>query len=467
VGILFGTDGVRGLANAKLTPELAFKLGRCGAAVLLAHVTDGQATVLIGRDTRRSGTMLEAALAAGFCSMGVNVVKLGVVPTPTVAWLTRNQSVTGVGPAGSAAVRPAAGVMISASHNPSPDNGIKFFDAKGFKLPDEIEAEIEALVLAGDDALPRPVGKEVGTITEDLTLVEAYVDHVTKLAPEGLEGLRIAVDTGHGAAWEIAPFVLRGLGADVKVLHDAPDGDNINDGCGSTHLDILKREVITNSLDLGLAFDGDADRLLAVDHAGNEVDGDHLMLICLKHGLETGRFAAPSVVATVMSNLGFEQAIGELGGELVRAKVGDRYVLEEMVKRDIRLGGEQSGHLIFLDDNTTGDGLISALRVLSAIRAAAKPLRELAAAMKDYPQVLKNVRVGSTEGWQEDAVIQREIAAATATLAETGRILVRASGTEPLIRVMVEGQEAALIHRLADHLCEIIQQRLVGTPQPA
>jgi phosphoglucosamine mutase len=403
--------------------------------------------------------MLEAALAAGFCSMGVNVVRLGVVPTPTVAWLTRNASLGGT--------HAAAGVMISASHNPSPDNGIKFFDANGFKLPDEIEAEIEALVLADDDQLPRPTGKELGTITEDFALVEAYVDHVSKLVSEGLEGMRIVVDTGHGAASEIAPFVLRGLGADVKVLHDAPDGDNINDGCGSTHLDILKREVVANSFDLGLAFDGDADRLLAVDHAGNEVDGDHLMLICLKHGLATGRFTSPAVVATVMSNLGFEQALGELGGELVRAKVGDRYVLEEMLKRDIRLGGEQSGHLIFLDDNTTGDGLISALRVLSAIKAAAKPLRELAAEMTDYPQVLLNVRVASTQGWQDDAVIQREIAEATDTLAGTGRILVRASGTEPLIRVMVEGQEAAMIHRLAEHLCETIRQRLAGTPLPA
>lgn len=464
MGKLFGTDGVRGLANDKLTPELAFKLGRCGAAVLLAHVPAGQATVLIGRDTRRSGTMLEAALAAGFCSMGVNVIRLGVVPTPTVAWLTRNQAIAD-GPDGP--IRPAAGVMISASHNPAPDNGIKFFDANGFKLPDEIEAEIEALILADDDALPRPVGQALGTISEDLSLVEAYVDHVSKLVPEGLEGLRIVVDTGHGAASEIAPFVLRGLGADVKVLHDEPNGDNINDGCGSTHLDVLKREVLANSFDLGLAFDGDADRLLAVDHAGNEVDGDHLMLICLKHGLATGRFTSPSIVATVMSNMGFEQALGELGGELVRAKVGDRYVLEEMIRRDVRLGGEQSGHLIFLDDNTTGDGLISALRVLSAVKAAGKPLRELAAEMQDFPQVLKNVRVGSTQGWQDDATIQREIASATETLAGSGRILVRASGTEPLIRVMVEGQDAAMIHRLADHLCAVIQERLVGAPQPA
>lgn len=459
MGKLFGTDGVRGLANAKLTPELAFKLGRCGAAVLLAHVTEGRPTVLIGRDTRRSGTMLEAALAAGFCSMGVDVVRLGVVPTPTVAWLTRNAQVSGV--------RPAAGVMISASHNPSPDNGIKFFDAQGFKLPDEIEAEIEDLVLADEDTLPRPTGRELGTITDDFSLVEAYIEHVSKLVPEGLEGMRIVVDTGHGAASEIAPFVLRGLGADVKVLHDAPDGDNINDQCGSTHLDILKHQVVENGFDLGLAFDGDADRLLAVDHAGNEVDGDHLMLMCLKHGLSTGRFMSPTVVATVMSNMGFEKALAELGGELVRAKVGDRYVLEEMLKRDVRLGGEQSGHLIFLDDNTTGDGLISALRVLSAIKAAGKPLRELAAEMTDYPQVLKNVRVASTLGWHEDAEIQREIEAATQSLAGTGRILVRASGTEPLIRVMVEGQEAAMIHRLAEHLCEVIQRRLTATPQPA
>ncbi len=452
MGKYFGTDGVRGLANAKLTPELAFKLGRAGAAVLLQQHRGDRPVIMVGRDTRRSGTMLEAALTAGICSVGVDVWHLGVVPTPTVAWLTANRG-------------GAAGVMISASHNPSPDNGIKFFSGDGFKLPDDVEAAIEALLDAPEDLLPRPTGAELGTVVDRPDLVEAYVLHVGSLIPEGLSGMRLAVDTGHGAAYAIAPRVLRALGAEVKVLNDAPDGDNINRDCGSTHLEGLCEAVRTGGYQLGLAFDGDADRLLAVDEQGRPVDGDHLMLICLEHALATGRLKKPSVVATVMSNLGFEEAIARLGGELVRAKVGDRYVLEEMQKRDIRLGGEQSGHLIFLDDNTTGDGLNSAVRLLSAIRAAKKPLSELAAGMVDYPQTLKNVRLASTQGWQENAAIQAAIRQAEQELEGAGRLLVRASGTEPLIRVMVEGKDETQIHAIADRLIDLITRELTQAPQ--
>lgn len=450
MGKYFGTDGVRGLANEQLTAELAFELGRAGAAVLLEHQHGERPVVFIGRDPRRSGTMLEASLAAGFCSAGVDVWRLGVVPTPTVAWLTAHRG-------------GACGAMISASHNPSPDNGIKFFSGSGFKLPDELEAEIENLLDTEEDTLPRPTGAALGTISDRFDLVEAYEAHVKGLASD-LSGVRIAIDTANGAASAIAPKVLRSLGAEVLVLHDNPDGDNINRDCGSTHLGSLSEAVVKGGYHLGLAFDGDADRLLAIDENGKMVDGDHLMLICMEHAIKEGRLAKSAVVATVMSNLGFEEAIGKLGGEFVRAKVGDRYVLEEMQKRDIRLGGEQSGHVIFLDDNTTGDGLISALRVLSAYKAADRPFSELAAHMVVYPQVLKNVRLASTKDWQENVNISKAIAAAEAELVGTGRLLVRASGTEPLIRVMVEGREHDQIHAIADRLIALITAEL-SAPQ--
>lgn len=454
MGKYFGTDGVRGLANDQLTPELAFKLGRAGAAVLLAQHQGGRPVVFIGRDTRRSGTMLEAALAAGICSVGVDVWRLGVVPTPTVAWLTAHRG-------------GAAGVMISASHNPSPDNGIKFFNGEGFKLGDEIEEAIERLLDAPEDMLPRPTGSALGSVSDRFELVDAYAEHARSLIPEGLVGLRLVIDTGHGAASKLAPAILRGLQAEVTVLHDEPDGDNINRACGSTHLGVLSAAVRSGGYDLGLAFDGDADRLLAIDASGREVDGDHIMLICLEHALQTGRLTSPSVVATVMSNHGFAEAVEALGGELVRAKVGDRYVLEEMQRRGIRIGGEQSGHLIFLDDNTTGDGLITALRLLAAIKAANQPLSELSKRMVDYPQVLKNVRVASTRGWQERAAIAEAIREAERELEGTGRLLVRASGTEPLIRVMVEGKDDAQIQALCDRLVALIASELAADPQPA
>lgn len=403
--------------------------------------------IFIGRDTRRSGTMLEAALAAGICSVGVDVFRLGVVPTPVVAWLTANCG-------------GAAGVMISASHNPSPDNGIKFFSGDGFKLPDETEAAIEALLDADEDTLPRPTGEVLGVVEDRFDLVEHYVRHVTQAFAGGLGGLNVALDVGHGAAYALAPRVMRALGAHVHVLNDAPDGDNINRGCGSTHLEQLQAKVREDGFAMGIAFDGDADRMLAVDERGNTVDGDHIMLICLEHALQTGRLKSPSLVATVMSNMGFEEAVQRLGGELVRAKVGDRYVLEEMKAKGIRIGGEQSGHLIFLDDNTTGDGLNSALRLLSAVKAAGEPLSVLSAKMTDYPQVLKNVRLASTQGWQQNPSIAKAITEAEAELVGNGRLLVRASGTEPLIRVMVEGKDDAQINAICDRLIGVISTEL-------
>ncbi len=451
MGKYFGTDGIRGLANRDLGPELAFRLGRAVADVLVGDST-GRPVFYIGRDTRRSGSMLEAALAAGLASAGVDVELLGVVPTPAVAWLVARQGA-------------AAGAMISASHNPAPDNGIKLFSSSGHKLPDAIEARIEALLDADSDTLARPTGEGVGVVTAREERVEAYLQHLLDQASTRFEGKRVVLDVGHGAATELAPRVLRTLGAEVTVLHDAPDGDNINRGCGSTHLEVLQAAVLEGAHDLGIAFDGDADRMLAVDEKGRIVDGDRLLLIALRHGLETGRYARPRVVATVMSNLGFEEAIRAMGGELVRTPVGDRHVLEAMREQEILLGGEQSGHLIFLDANTTGDGLLSAVRLLSALVTTGDSLSSLADTMVDFPQVLRNIRVRSTAGWQDHVVIREAIAAATAELEGRGRVLVRASGTEPLIRIMVEAREAELVDAMVTRLASVIEAALeVASP---
>jgi phosphoglucosamine mutase len=447
---LFGTDGVRGLANKDLTPELAFQLGRAGAAFLRAHSPSAHPVVLLGKDTRRSGDMLEAALAAGICSVGVQVKRLGVVPTPCVAWLTRHGQA-------------AAGVMISASHNPAPDNGIKFFGNTGFKLPDAVEDSIE-LLMNEPDRIPRPTGEALGCIEDSRDLVDLYLDHVAGLLPKGLAGMKVVVDCGHGAAYELGPALLRRLGAEVIALNVEPDGDNINRGCGSTHLESLQEAVVAAHAHLGLAFDGDADRLLAVDEQGRPVDGDRIMLICTEHQVNVGRLKTASVVATVMSNLGFEEAVRNLGGELVRAKVGDRYVLEEMLARDIRIGGEQSGHLIFLDDNTTGDGLITAVRLLEAVQASGQPMSALAGKMVSYPQLLHNLRVERLAGWQENPAIQAAIATASSDLEGTGRVLVRASGTEALLRVMVEGKDQAQIEDVARKLATVIFAELSPAP---
>jgi phosphoglucosamine mutase len=443
---LFGTDGVRGLANRELTPELAFELGRAGAAHLRSQSLEAHPMILVGKDTRRSGDMLEAALCAGICSVGVNVVRLGVVPTPVVAYLTAN----------GAAV---AGVMISASHNPAPDNGIKFFGRTGFKLPDADEDSISEL-MRNQDGLPRPTGEAIGRIRDDQSLVSLYVKHVQALIPEGLRNLKVVVDCAHGAAYQLAPTILGALGAELIPLHTAPDGDNINRQCGSTHLQWLSEAVVAAKADLGLAFDGDADRLLAVDETGQMVDGDRIMLICLKHLQAIGKLPDASVVATVMSNMGFEEAVLTLGGHFVRAKVGDRHVLEAMLHHGIRLGGEQSGHVIFLDDNTTGDGLITAVRLLQAIGAFNQPLSALAAMMSSYPQLLKNLRVARLDGWGDNATIQGAIAQAQTALGAEGRLLVRASGTEALLRVMVEGRDRDAIEAIANQLCQIIIQEL-------
>ncbi|WP_425059858.1 Phosphoglucosamine mutase [Sporomusa carbonis] len=443
MGRLFGTDGVRGLANAELTPELAFKLGR--AATYYFGREHNRPVFYIGRDTRISGHMLEASLAAGICSAGGEAVLLGVVPTPAVAYLTCKHGAQ-------------AGVVISASHNPYPDNGIKFFAGTGYKLPDAVEDELEKLVNAQSDAMPRPTADGVGFITRKHDLLDEYVDYVVGTVNTTLSGMKIVVDCANGAAYEAAPAALKKLGADVVVLNDRPDGININAGCGSTHLEQLQSAVVQHNADLGLAHDGDADRCLAVDETGDSVDGDQIMLICALEMLKQNTLTDNTLVATVMSNLGLHQAIKNAGGKVLVTPVGDRYVLEAMLKHNLVLGGEQSGHIIFSHHSTTGDGLITALKLAAALKQSGKKMSALAKVMTKFPQLLVNVRVNSKQGWQDNAKIAAAIKAGEDELGDNGRILVRPSGTEPLIRVMAEGPSLPDLERIVGNIAGIIKQ---------
>ncbi|HBT48020.1 MAG TPA: phosphoglucosamine mutase [Peptococcaceae bacterium] len=436
MGKLFGTDGVRGIANEELTPELAFKLGRCGATVL-AKGRRG-ARVVVGRDTRISGDMLEAALVAGICSVGGRALKVGIVPTPAVAWLTR-------------ALGADAGVVISASHNPVADNGIKFFSSTGFKLPDSIEDEIERLVLNERDDLPRPTGSAVGRV-EAVKAAEEYINHVCSTATRGLKGLKVVLDVAHGAAYKIAPEVFRRLGAEVFVLNNAPDGTNINVGCGSTCPQALAEAVRHHAAHVGLAFDGDADRVIAVDAEGQVVDGDAIMAILALYLHHEGRLPGGRVVVTVMSNYGLHQVLTGAGLVVHQTQVGDRYVLEEMLRTGAVLGGEQSGHIILLEHNTTGDGLITGVQLLQVMVARGTTLRKLADVMPRLPQVLVNVPVEDKERAMNDPQLLAEIAAARERLAGRGRVLVRPSGTEPLLRLMAEGPDEGELRAILERL---------------
>lgn len=444
---LFGTDGVRGVAGTELTCELAYELGRAGAAVL----TEGthRPTILVGRDTRISGTMLESALAAGICSVGAAAVLVGVIPTPGIAWLTRTAGAD-------------AGVVISASHNPMEFNGIKFFNREGYKLPDAVEDAIEAHVRAGGAGLPRMQGADVGTVTAMDNAAALYMEHLRSLVREDISRYKVVLDCANGAASAIAPQVFAQLGCDVTAICNQPDGCNINRDCGSTHMEGLAKAVVEHGADIGLAFDGDADRLLAVDEKGNLVDGDKIMLICAQDLRRQGRLKQDTVVTTVMSNLGMTLAAKELGIQLARTAVGDRYVLEYMMEHGCSLGGEQSGHIIFLDDNTTGDGLCTALRLTACMAASGAPLSRLAEIMEVLPQVLVNVRVDNAKknGWEKDPVIVQAIAEVTARYDGRGTVLVRASGTEPLVRVMMEGTDREAIARDAEMLGNLIKTRL-------
>jgi len=437
---LFGTDGVRGVANEFLTPELAFALGRAGGFTLAAH--GARRPVLVGRDTRLSGPMLEAALCAGLASVGLDVWKLGIVPTPAVAFLTR-------------VLHGAAGVMISASHNPIEDNGIKFFAADGSKLPDALEDEI-ALLVDADRPLPRPTGGRVGDILERRRVVRTYERHCIGLGVP-LKGATVVVDGAYGAAYAIAPRVLRALGASVVPLHCKPDGRRINVACGSTHLDPLQTEVRKHPGSVGVAFDGDADRALFVDETVDVVTGDHVMAIWGLALARAGSLPGKTIVATVMSNVGLERALRDAGITLERTAVGDRYVLEAMQRGGHRLGGEQSGHIIDLESNSTGDGIATAVKILS-MRAQQGSLHELAQTMRVYPQVLVNVRVADKRKVEEDRVVRAAIAAAQQALDGSGRVLVRPSGTEPLVRIMVEGPDESQIRSIAGEIAARVEE---------
>ncbi len=443
---LFGTDGVRGEANTKLPPELAYRMGRAATIYFGSH-SDGAPQILIGRDTRISGEMLEAALVAGICSAGGRAILAGIIPTPAVAYLAKK-------------LHAAAGIVISASHNPFHDNGIKFFGGNGYKLPDKVEDEIEQIVRdleAGKD-FERPTGEEVGRLEYRQNLLEDYISFVMSTTSERFDGMKIVLDCANGAAFTSMPKVLERLGANLILLGDKPNGVNINDNCGSTHMGNLRLEVLRHGADIGIAHDGDADRCLCIDERGDVIDGDHIMIICAKLMMKVGALPDKTIVTTVMSNIGFRQALEELGLSCKVTAVGDRYVLENMLANNHRLGGEQSGHIIFQDYSTTGDGLITALQVLTAMKKFNAKSSELNALMTTYPQVLINVRVQDKEICQNSAAVKLAIAEGEAELGTNGRILVRASGTEPLIRVMAEGSDKNQLNRICNKIAAEIEK---------
>ncbi len=445
MGAFFGTDGVRGVANSELTCELAYKLGRAGAYVL-ANKNNHKAKILVGMDTRISGGMLEAALTAGICSVGADVISLGIIPTPAVAYLARFYGAD-------------AGVVISASHNPVKDNGIKFFNGDGFKLSDEIEAEIEDVMQNRTDSLPCPTGVQVGRRIVCDTAVQDYADFIAASASADLSGIKIVADCANGATYMAARLVFKALNADVTFISAEPDGTNINDNCGSTHLENLKAKVKEAGADIGIAFDGDGDRCLCVDENGETVDGDMIMAVIGNSFKEKGILKDNTITATVMSNLGFMLMAKKQGINVAVTGVGDRYVIEEMRKNNHNLGGEQSGHIIILDKNTTGDGLLTAVTLLTVIKEKNGRISELKKIMELLPQVLINARVDNTKkhGYENNDVIKAAIKEVEDKFAGNGRVLIRPSGTEPLVRVMIEGRDIDSITAEAEKLAKLIE----------
>ena len=442
---LFGTDGVRGVANEELTPMLAMQLGQAGAYVL-SKENAHKPTIMVGCDTRISGDMLANALMAGACSVGANCVFVGVIPTPAVAYLTRKYKVD-------------AGVVISASHNPVEFNGIKFFDGSGFKLPDALEDEIEELMKNNMQGVKFPTGSGVGKIKYRTDAREEYVNHAIQSVNVDLSGLKIVVDCAEGASFYTSVEALKELGGNVVSIHNNPDGTNINANCGSTHMEELQARVVYEKANVGLAFDGDADRMLAVDEYGNMVDGDQIMAIVGNYLRSQGKLKKDTIVATVMSNLGFFLMAEKENLTIEQTKVGDRYVLERMKEIGASLGGEQSGHVIFLDENTTGDGLLSALHLLQVMVETGKPLSELAQIMQVLPQALVNAKVANhkKDKYMEFPEIAKAIQDLESKYAGEGRVLIRPSGTEPLVRVMIEGKDAEVIKEDAEVLAKLIQ----------
>ena len=450
MGRLFGTDGARGVANTEISCELAMKIGRFAAVVLGEGKENKPLRVLIGTDTRRSADMLSNAIASGFCSAGCNVLNIGVVPTPAVAFLVKQYNYD-------------AGVVISASHNPFEYNGIKIFGPDGYKLPDETEEKIEAYILDDVSPVMPKVGSQVGTVTYSPTAVNDYIKHLGNAADAHFFGMRIAVDCANGAASKTAGELFGRLGAECTLIHCHPDGININADCGSMHLSRLCEYVRENGFDLGLAFDGDADRLLCSDENGNEVDGDKMIAICAKYLKEKGALKANTVAVTVMSNMGMLKYLEGNGIRYEKTAVGDRYVLQRMLETGCNLGGEQSGHIIFSDHATTGDGEMTAVQLLNIVRASGKTLGQLADEIELYPQILINVRVSALGKLRldEDAEIRNAIAYAEEQLGDEGRVLVRASGTEPLVRVMLEGRDQKLTETLAQEIAQVVKERLI------
>lgn len=443
---MFGTDGVRGIANTELTAETAYKLGRAGAYVLTKGTHKPK--ILVGKDTRISGDMLEDALVSGILSVGAEAVRVDVIPTPAIAYLTRKYNAD-------------AGVVISASHNPVEYNGIKFFNGEGFKLSDELEDRIQRVIENNFEGVPMPTGKDVGrSIIED-NAQDDYVEFAKSTIDIDLTGLKVALDCANGAAYQTAVKTFRELGADVRVINNDPDGVNINDNCGSTHPEELMDYVVRKKCHVGFAFDGDADRCLAVDEKGNLVNGDFIMGVCGKYMKEQGRLKNNKVVVTVMSNMGLEIALAKENISEEKTKVGDRYVLEEMKKGGYVLGGEQSGHIIFLEFNTTGDGLVTALQVSSIIKKSGEKLSKLASIMKELPQILVNVTVSSDKInlYKEDSEVISAIESIENKLSGKGRVLIRPSGTEPLLRIMLEGENQDEIDILANSLASLIKEK--------
>lgn len=448
MGRLFGTDGARGVANTELTCELSMNIGRAAAMVLISGEVE-HPTVLIGKDTRLSSDMIEGALVAGLCSVGANVLILGVVPTPAVAYLVKKYGAD-------------AGIMISASHNPFEFNGIKIFSMDGYKLPDDLEEEIESIVLDHSIPYPELSGDQLGHVRYAEHAVEDYVSHVIESVPERIDGMKIALDCSNGSSARTAKQLFEGIGAQCHMLYDKPDGVNINDDCGSTHMENLMKYVKEHGLDAGVAFDGDADRCLAVDENGNIIDGDYVIAICAADLKSRGLLKKDTVVGTVMTNMGFSRFCEDMGMNFVSTQVGDRYVLETMIREGYNIGGEQSGHVIFLDYSTTGDGQLTAAQLLSLVHRRNAKLSSIATLMERFPQVMINVKV-SPEGkrrFYTDKEVKAEIDRVKEALGTRGRILVRLSGTEPLVRVMVEGEDSAEITRLANQTAELIREKL-------
>jgi len=447
LGALFGTDGVRGIANVELTAELAYDLGRAGAYVLARHDSGKRPRILVGKDTRISGDMLEAALIAGICSTGADALTVGVIPTPAIAYLTRKYEAS-------------CGIVISASHNPVEDNGIKFFGSTGYKLPDDIETEIEGLVLSGTADMPRPSGHDIGRV---YGIEEAENNYMSFLSScydleQSLEGLTLVVDCANGAAYSVGPEMWRRLGAKVIPIHDQPNGVNINDHCGSTHIEVLRQEVLNYGADIGIAYDGDADRCLAVDEQGNELDGDFLMMICALDLKQRGLLEPPQVVATVMSNIGLDITLRAEEVAIESCKVGDRYVLEKMLETGAIIGGEQSGHIIFRKYATTGDGLLTSLKLAEALKRSGLKLSQLAARMEKQPQKLVNVRIDNKEAVMNHHLVQAALQEAENRLGENGKLVVRPSGTEPLVRIMAQGPDRVLLEEVIENIRLAVDQ---------